>query len=63
MARKGMAGWYCDIPIELKQEFELRFKGRAKKRNVTIAAIKLAIREFDKMKSDQPPQESRPIEN
>lgn len=51
MARKGMSGWYVDIPTELKQEFERRFVGRSKKRNITIAAIELAIREFDKIKS------------
>lgn len=45
MARKGMSGWFVEVPTPLKQEFEAAYKGRSAKRKLTIAAIRWAIAE------------------
>ncbi len=45
MARKGMSGWFVEIPTELKREFEMLYPGRRVKKRLTMAAIRWAIKE------------------
>lgn len=59
MARKGHAGWFVEVPVELKKEFERCFPGRAAKRKLTIAAIRKAIQLRAEI---NPPLEEKPKE-
>lgn len=39
-----MAGWFVEVPRDLKKEFELLYPGRSAKKKLTIAMIRWAIR-------------------
>lgn len=50
MSRKGMSGWFVEIPTDMKSKFKELYPGRAAQRRLTIAAIEWAIRSHETLK-------------
>ncbi len=42
--KKRRAGWFVEVPPELKEEFKAYYPGRSAMTRVTIIAIKMAIK-------------------
>lgn len=45
MSRQNKAGWFAEIPKDLKAEFSALYPGRSNVRRFTIAFVSWAIRE------------------
>lgn len=41
--RPEYAGWFCEVPRSVKEEFKKLYPGRSAQRKVTLAAIEWAI--------------------
>lgn len=42
--RRPYAGWFVEVPRDLKEEFQRLYPGRAAMKKLTVAFIKWAIR-------------------